>query len=213
MKSKIVRGSQKVPSSVTTRPLQTTFISDTFDGAVKTQKQGDILKNSINHFPLRSWLAILFAAILVVGCNSNSRSGEQTMKNFERNGYLIDGHLVACPDKPNCVSSEGSSGNSFVEPLEISGSIVSQWQALQEMILEMGGQIEEVDNHFLHATFRSRVFRFIDDVTCRLDNETNTIQIRSASRVGYSDFGVNRKRVEELRKRLRPEGSATSLSE
>lgn len=77
----------------------------------------------------------------------------------------------------------------------------------------MGGQIEEVDDHFLHATFRSRLFRFTDDVACRLDNDTNSIQIRSASRVGYSDFGINRKRVEELRKRLCPEGSASSRSE
>ncbi len=135
------------------------------------------------------------------------------MKNLERNKYLIDGHLVACPDKPNCVSSEGSTGDFFVEPLEISGSIVRQWQALQDVILEMGGQIEERDEHFLHATFRSRLFRFIDDVTCRLDSETNSIQIRSASRVGYSDFGINRKRVEELRKRLCPKGSASSRPE
>ena len=121
----------------------------------------------------------------------------------------MDGHLVACPDKPNCVSSEDSTGDSFVEPLEFSGSVIRQWQALQDVILEMGGKIEEVDDHFLHATFRSRLFRFIDDVTCRLDDETNSIQIRSASRIGYSDFGVNRKRVEELRKRLRPEGTST----
>lgn len=125
-----------------------------------------------------------------------------------KNKYLIDGHLIACPDKPNCVSSEGSTGNSFVEPLVFSGSAMRQWQALQDVILEMGGKIEEVDDHFLHATFRSKLFRFVDDVACRLDDETNSIQIRSASRFGYSDFGVNRKRVEEFRERLCPEDTS-----
>jgi len=134
------------------------------------------------------------------------------MKDLERNRFLIGGHLVACPNKPNCVSSEGSTGDSFVEPLKLSDPIVRQWQALQDVILEMGGHIEEVDDHFLHATFRSWLFRFVDDVTCRLDDETNSIQIRSASRLGYSDFGVNRKRVEELRKRLCPDGIASSRS-
>jgi len=65
-----------------------------------------------------------------------------------------------------------------------------------------GGRIEEVDDSFLHATFRSSLFRFVDDVSCRLDDENNRIHIRSASRVGYSDFGVNRKRVEQLRKQF-----------
>ena len=131
-----------------------------------------------------------------------ANSGDQETKDVERNSDLIDGHLAACPNTPNCVSSEGSAGNSYVAPLAFSGLGSKVWQALQDVIVEMGGRIEEVDDHFLHATFRSRLFRFVDDVSCRLDDTTHSIHIRSAARFGYFDFDVNRKRVEKLRKRL-----------
>lgn len=124
------------------------------------------------------------------------------MKKSCTNKHLMDGHLVACPNKPKCVCSEAFCGDSYVDPLRVLGSMPVQWKALQDVILEMGGKIEEADDYFLHATFRSRLFRFVDDVICRQDAATNSIQIRSSSRVGYSDFGVNRKRVEKLRKRL-----------
>lgn len=123
------------------------------------------------------------------------------MKSVD-NKHLVDGHLVACPKKPNCVCSEACSGDSYVEPLKICGSMTQQWNVLKDVIVDMGGKIEEADDYFLHATFQSRVFRFIDDVICRQDAEKKLIQIRSSSRFGYSDFGVNRKRVDKLRENL-----------
>lgn len=116
--------------------------------------------------------------------------------------YLIDGRLLPCPDKPNCVSSESPEGDFHIAPLEFTENGPIAWQTLQDLLVDMGGQIEEVDDSFLHATFRSRIFRFVDDVTCRLDEENSRIHIRSAARIGYSDFGVNRKRMVELRKRF-----------
>ncbi len=124
------------------------------------------------------------------------------MKVSEKNSYVADGHLLPCPDRPNCVSSEGPQGNWSISPLEYSGPSQVAWQALQEEIVNMGGSIERSDDTFLHATFRSRIFGFVDDVTCRLDGSNNRIHIRSAARTGHSDFGVNRKRVEALRSGL-----------
>ncbi|MDQ6965890.1 MAG: DUF1499 domain-containing protein, partial [Mariprofundaceae bacterium] len=58
------------------------------------------------------------------------------------------------------------------------------------------------DDDYLHATFTSRLFRFVDDVELHRDAASGVVHIRSASRVGHSDFGVNRKRVEVIRKLL-----------
>ena len=130
------------------------------------------------------------------------------MKSVD-NKYLVDGHLVACPNKPKCVCSEDCAGDSYVEPLRVYGSMAEQWKVLKNVIHEMGGKLEEADDYFLHATFQSKLFRFTDDVICRQDTVTNSIQIRSSSRVGYSDFGINRKRVEKLRKKLQSRVAVT----
>jgi len=62
-----------------------------------------------------------------------------------------------------------------------------------------GGKVIKIDGNYLHAEFTSRVMRFVDDMECFYDEPAGVIQIRSASRVGYSDFDANRKRVEVLR--------------
>lgn len=143
---------------------------------------------------------ILLAAILVTGCSDTVREQKQDMTLSDHQSIRQhSGHLPPCPDRPNCVSSEAAEGTAHVAPLPVSGSVPEAWQTLQDILVAMDGQIEEVDEQFLHATFRSRIFRFVDDLTCRLDHDNNRIQVRSASRVGYSDFEVNRKRVERLR--------------
>jgi len=74
---------------------------------------------------------------------------------------------------------------------------------VKRAIEAMGGRILEEQPGYLHAIFVSRLFRFVDDLELRLDEGAGVIQVRSASRVGHSDFGVNRKRVERLRERFR----------
>lgn len=148
------------------------------------------------------WTVFLVAVLLFFGCANNSQSEDPVMNGSGRNKYLIQGRLLPCSDKPNCVSSDGPEGDSYIAPLEFTGNAPMAWQVLQDQLHDMGGHIEEVDDSFLHTTFRSRIFRFVDDVTCRLDEENSRIHIRSAARVGYYDFGVNRKRMAELRKRF-----------
>jgi uncharacterized protein (DUF1499 family) len=63
-------------------------------------------------------------------------------------------------------------------------------------------EIVTAENNYIHATFTSFLFRFVDDVEFSFDDETKVINVRSASRTGYSDLGVNRRRVEEIRKRF-----------
>jgi uncharacterized protein (DUF1499 family) len=73
------------------------------------------------------------------------------------------------------------------------------WQRVRSILKEQGGRIEEETTGYLRATFTTRVFRFVDDLELRIDERNGLIQVRSASRVGFSDMGLNRKRVENLR--------------
>lgn len=111
----------------------------------------------------------------------------------------VAGKLRACPDSPNCVVSENETPASRVDPLPFDGAPQQAWAALREAVERGGGVIREDRDGYLWATFTSRIFRFVDDVEFRMDAAGGVIHVRSASRAGYSDFGVNRKRVEKLR--------------
>jgi uncharacterized protein (DUF1499 family) len=65
-----------------------------------------------------------------------------------------------------------------------------------------GSTIIEENNSYLYAEFKSKLMGYVDDVEFYLDSNTNSVQVRSASRLGKSDLGVNRKRVEEIRSKL-----------
>ena len=114
---------------------------------------------------------------------------------------LVEGRLKPCPDKPNCVSSELlSNAEHYIEPLVYSAGEVAQVVLrLKTIIGEMGGSIQVEETDYLAATFTSSVFRFVDDLELRVDTGQKTIHLRSASRIGHGDGGVNRKRVELLK--------------
>jgi uncharacterized protein (DUF1499 family) len=112
---------------------------------------------------------------------------------------LEGGRLRPCPSSPNCVASEAPDHD--VKPFVLGGE--EGWERLRLGIISLGGSIEREEEGYLHATFRSRVFGFVDDLECRLDGAN--IQIRCASRVGWWDLGANRRRVERLRKAVSAE--------
>jgi len=112
---------------------------------------------------------------------------------------LSHNRLLPCPSSPNCVCSEYPDQNGFSQPLRFSGPSDKAWQRAREIITTMGGSIVEDNYHYLHAVFTSRFFRFVDDLELRMDDEAKVIHFRSASRIGKSDLGVNRKRVDDLR--------------
>ncbi len=111
---------------------------------------------------------------------------------------IKDGKLTACPGTPNCVNSQSNDAQSKIEPLPTE-SIAEIKQVVEAM--EGTTVIEETDN-YLYAEFKSKLMGYVDDVEFYLDSGTNAVQVRSASRLGKSDLGVNRKRVEEIRSKL-----------
>ena len=112
---------------------------------------------------------------------------------------LVNGTLRQCPGTPNCVVSEYNVKDSYIEPLAFSGEPVAAWKNVKDAVAELGGRLEKDDGGYLWATFRSSFWGFVDDLELRMDGPGKVIQVRSASRVGKGDMGVNRKRVEKLR--------------
>lgn len=111
-----------------------------------------------------------------------------------------EGRLAPCPGTPNCVSSRSADRVHAVEPLRFSGPPPDAMTALGAVISGMKrARIVTLTGSYLHAEFTSAVFRFVDDAEFLLDDETSTIHVRSASRVGNSDLGVNRRRIEAIR--------------
>ncbi len=118
---------------------------------------------------------------------------------------LVPGtELAPCPKSPNCVSSQATEAGHAIEPLQVTGDPVVAWTTLKGVLESMDRmQIVEESDTVLRAEATSRLFRFVDDLEFILDAETPTIHVRSASRVGYSDMGANRKRVEAIRQKLK----------
>jgi uncharacterized protein (DUF1499 family) len=139
-------------------------------------------------------IAVLAVALLVrlAMLGQSSKSGQAP--------GLISGSLAACPDKPNCVCSEFvEDAEHYIEPLDYSvGSSEEALGKLSQIIEDLGGEVVVSKEGYIAATFASFLFGFVDDVECRLDAYAERIQIRSASREGHSDLGVNRKRAEAL---------------
>ena len=109
---------------------------------------------------------------------------------------ITDGHLLKCPDTPNCFNTEiKDHAGHYISPIKIPEKTNNSLFVLKDIVRNMGGKIiNENENHF-SAIYTSSVFGFVDDLEIRVDTETNLIHIRSASRVGRSDMGVNKKRI------------------
>lgn len=114
---------------------------------------------------------------------------------------LIAGKLSRCPQSPNCVTSEHrDDAKHYAAPLAIRpGAQGDAWNLLRQAVQKSGGVVVADTGGYLAAEYTSAVFGFVDDLEARLDAGTGVIHVRSASRVGKSDFGVNAGRVEAVR--------------
>ena len=111
-----------------------------------------------------------------------------------------DGRLAACPAKPNCVSSQATDAEHLVAPLAFTGSPRDAMARLARVVsAQPGARVVEQRDDYLRAAFQTPLLGFVADVEVLLDPARQVIDVRSASRLGHSDFGVNRKRVEAVR--------------
>mgnify|MGYP001121365833 CR=1 FL=1 len=112
-----------------------------------------------------------------------------------------DDALAPCPSSPNCVSSQSPQSDSehYIEPIAISDSDAAMAQLVSIVAgLERTTIVTQSDS-YLYAEFKTALMGFVDDVEFYLDKAAKIIHVRSASRLGKSDLGVNRKRVDDIR--------------
>ena len=139
-----------------------------------------------------NWNTILLPRMAVLSCIFISSCAGKVPTTI--------GQFSACPETPNCVSTKNNNNKNYISPIYYKGSrdnakfcILLAAQAIKSISIK-----EELD-YFIHIEVTSNFFRFVDDVEFYL-NEPGVIHFRSASRIGYSDFGVNRNRMETIRK-------------
>jgi len=117
---------------------------------------------------------------------------------------LANGILSRCSAKPNCVCSEYADDvDHYIDPIKLPQSIeIHDISIIAATIKDMGGILQHSKDNYIAATFSSSIFGFVDDLEIRIDPTQRFMHFRSASRVGYSDAGVNRKRIELLKKNI-----------
>ncbi len=114
-----------------------------------------------------------------------------------------DGKLAPCPSTPNCVCSQSEDAGHKIEPLTYKSTPQVAFTQLRQAIeSQPRTKIITQSPNYLYAEFTSAIMKFVDDVEFYLDEDAKVIHVRSASRLGQSDLGVNRKRIETIRAKL-----------
>ena len=144
------------------------------------------------------WLAALLVAAVPAAALASLFAGSRP------DGLGVSaGKLAPCRPTPNCVSSQAPDPEHFVEPLPLAGTAAEAMAALRKAVVSMErARVIRAEPGYLYAEFSSRWLGFVDDVEFALDEGARVIHVRSASRLGRRDFGVNRARVDAIRARL-----------
>ncbi len=140
----------------------------------------------------------LLTVILCCGLVSTSCAAEKAVSPV-----LPEAGLKACPESPNCVSSDAQDEKHHIAPLTFSLPVADAWTVLKAQVVKLPRTVVVAEKPgYLHVECRSAVFGFVDDLEFQLRAEQGVIAVRSAARTGYYDFGANRQRVEDLRAAL-----------
>jgi uncharacterized protein (DUF1499 family) len=157
--------------------------------------------------PFRLVLIICIALVLVAACwigaTQHFSGGMMFAGKRPTNIGVQAGQLTPCPGTPNCVNSQSKDAQHSIEPLTYNSTPQEAIATLKTVIesLERTKIITETEN-YLYAEFATKLMGFVDDVEFLVDNNAKVIHVRSASRLGQSDLGVNRKRIETIRAKL-----------
>jgi uncharacterized protein (DUF1499 family) len=170
-----------------------------------------VLKRGVKRFLLGGALLIA-AAIAGLAVHVLTATGD-TVFSWKRPDYLgvKDGRLPRCKRTPNCVSSQADPADAehYIAPIAFKGGAQEAIAAARKAIEGMAGStIVRHEGNYLYAEYRTKLMRFVDDLEITFDEKAGLLHVRSASRLGRRDFGVNRARVEALRARI--EGRAKS---
>jgi uncharacterized protein (DUF1499 family) len=121
------------------------------------------------------------------------------VKKSKKPTGIVDGKFYACPNTPNCVSTQATDSQHKMDPIKYSGSLSDAKARIIDIINSLKrSRIITDENSYIHIEFRTATFRFVDDVEFLFEDSEKIIHFRSRARLGYSDMGVNRKRMEKI---------------
>lgn len=153
------------------------------------------------------WKTILVILILIPVVGAAALALLSLTARKPDNLGATDGRLAPCPETPNCVSSQATDAAHRMDPIPFDGDPDAALTRLKAVLAGMPRTVVvEERGDYLRAECTSLVFRFVDDVEFVVDRDKKVIDFRSASRVGRSDLGANRKRMEEIRKAFGKQG-------
>lgn len=113
---------------------------------------------------------------------------------------IVNGKLHPCPKSPNCVSTQATGNKHKIDPIQFSGSLIEAKDKIINIVSSLKrSKIITNKENYIHVEFRTATFKFVDDVEFLFDDSDKIIHFRSRARLGYSDMGVNRKRMETIR--------------
>ncbi len=136
-------------------------------------------------------LALLGLSLVLSGCVSSSTSEDAT----DASVHIPGQRLAPCPSSPNCISSRDGDAPAWL----LNVSAATAWPRIVAAVSSLARTaVVAEDGYYLHAESRSRLFGFIDDLELGIDEQNGALHFRSASRLGYSDLGVNQRRLDAL---------------
>lgn len=145
---------------------------------------------------------VLILLTLLTGCTSMSPQKPEL--------GIKDVQLSQCPSTPNCVSSQATDKKHYIEPIyatmtspEVRNHLLGVLNDLKRV------NVITAEDNYIRAEFASKIFKFVDDVEFYFPETQSaeiTLHVRSASRVGYSDLGANRRRIEYIRRTFHETG-------
>jgi uncharacterized protein (DUF1499 family) len=149
---------------------------------------------------------LIGAAVAALALHVVTASGD-TVFSWKRpdNLGVTAGRLAPPKTTPNCVSSQADPADAehYIAPIPFKGAAAEAMAVVRKAVEGMeGATVIRQESNYLYAEFRTRLMRFVDDVEFVFDDKAGLIHVRSASRLGRRDFGVNRARVEALRSRI-----------
>ena len=122
-------------------------------------------------------------------------------KNVDTNRFI--GPLKDCPDRPNCVCTQATRPTQQMPAIPFTGSACALIERLTALVSNWPRtRIVSHRSNYLHVAMRTPLFRFVDDVEFFADQNAQLLHFRSASRIGYSDLGVNRRRMAKIRSEI-----------
>lgn len=158
-------------------------------------------KSKTVNWGLISFIFLLLVVLIWVGVRVALPDSPTILAGTQpTNIGITSGKLAACPTTPNCVNSQANDAEHQIEPLTYNSSPESAKSTLKEIIgdTERAKLVSE-SNNYLYAQFTSKWMGFVDDVEFYINEDAGVIDVRSASRLGESDLGVNRQRIEDIR--------------